>query len=179
MDGYKGEDFLTRAEAIQFIKNVKDAGLSELKERPTLPGQKPTTPPTDVPEEIANMVAAMEDIIANNPAYTDFDVAYSKTEVGVSVKETNKALLSYAIYENDEADAVLVFKATNPTVIDLTLDMLEAAGVTLNDEIRNAIREAPTLLEAKDTRVTTGGYEITVRPHAISSDRMTIHFQKL
>ncbi len=177
MDGYKGEDFLTRAEAIQFIKNVKDAGLSELKERPTLPGQKPTTPPTDVPEEIANMVAAMEDIIANNPAYTDFDVVYSSTDV--SVKETNKALLSYSIDEYSESDAVLVFEATDSTVIDLTLDMLEAAGVTLNDEIRNAIREAPTLLEAKDTRIITDDYQVTVRPHAISSDRMTIHFKKL
>ncbi|OGX68099.1 MAG: hypothetical protein A2189_00610, partial [Paenibacillus sp. RIFOXYA1_FULL_44_5] len=31
---YQGEDTLTRAEAVQFIKNVQDNGLQELKERP-------------------------------------------------------------------------------------------------------------------------------------------------
>jgi len=65
VEGFGGGDLLTRAEAIAFIKNVKQQGIGELKERPTDPTdrtelnrqyenmvknqQQPTTEPTPEP----------------------------------------------------------------------------------------------------------------------------------
>lgn len=37
VEGYKGGDYLTRAEVVQFIKKVKDKGLDEVKARPITP----------------------------------------------------------------------------------------------------------------------------------------------
>lgn len=45
VDGYKGSDLLTRAEAVQFIKNAKENGLTELKVRPTQPSDPSAIPP--------------------------------------------------------------------------------------------------------------------------------------
>ncbi|MDT3418142.1 hypothetical protein QO009_004067 [Brevibacillus aydinogluensis] len=42
--GYKGADFLTRAEAVQFIKNAKENGLTELKVRPAQPSDPSAIP---------------------------------------------------------------------------------------------------------------------------------------
>lgn len=45
IQSYAGSKTLTRAEAVQFIKNLKDAGVEEIKERPTKP-----SPVEDLPE---------------------------------------------------------------------------------------------------------------------------------
>lgn len=45
IEGFKGSDYLTRAEAIQFIKNAKENGLKELKVRPLQPSD-----PSSIPE---------------------------------------------------------------------------------------------------------------------------------
>lgn len=46
VDGYNGDDFLTRAEAIQFIKNVLANGMKEPLARPDLPSTKDQMPPS-------------------------------------------------------------------------------------------------------------------------------------
>ncbi len=43
--GFKAGDFLTRAEAVQFIKNAKENGLTELKVRPAQPSDPAAIPP--------------------------------------------------------------------------------------------------------------------------------------
>jgi hypothetical protein len=37
VEGFQGNDLLTRAEAVQFIKNIKDVGIAEAKTRPLSP----------------------------------------------------------------------------------------------------------------------------------------------
>lgn len=43
--GYEGDKLLTRAEAVQFIKNLIDSGMTELKERPAAPSDPAKLPP--------------------------------------------------------------------------------------------------------------------------------------
>lgn len=45
IEGYHGEDLLTRAEAVQFVKNVLESGLKELKVRPKEPSDPKLLPP--------------------------------------------------------------------------------------------------------------------------------------
>ncbi|KQN97029.1 S-layer homology domain-containing protein [Paenibacillus sp. Leaf72] len=45
VSGFHGNDFLTRAETVQFIKNAVDKGLNELKDRPSTPSD-----PNDIPK---------------------------------------------------------------------------------------------------------------------------------
>lgn len=55
IEGFKGEDLLTRAEAVAFVQNLLKSGLTELKPRPAQPSDPsllpplPTTPPEQQP----------------------------------------------------------------------------------------------------------------------------------
>jgi len=85
VEGYKGADTLTRAEAVQFIKNAKENGLRELKVRPAqpsdpgaipplsgqVPGQQPTMPgqtpnPATSPNGTATIVT---EVPSSNPEF--------------------------------------------------------------------------------------------------------------
>jgi hypothetical protein len=46
--GYEGDKLLTRAEAVQFIKNLIDSGMTELKARPATPSDPAKLPPLQV-----------------------------------------------------------------------------------------------------------------------------------
>jgi hypothetical protein len=74
LENYHGQDGLTRAEALQFIKNVVDKGITEIKERPFEP-----TNPADVltPEEkikfdeILNSSEGITDVSQLTPALVE------------------------------------------------------------------------------------------------------------
>lgn len=44
VDSFKGQDYLTRAEAVQFIKNAQEKGLTKLKVKPMLPSDPNAIP---------------------------------------------------------------------------------------------------------------------------------------
>jgi hypothetical protein len=44
VDSFKGQDYLTRAEAVQFIKNAQEKGLTQLKSRPVQPSDPNAIP---------------------------------------------------------------------------------------------------------------------------------------
>lgn len=48
IDGYEGADSLTRAEAIQFLMNLKNKGMTELKDQPTEKSDPALLPPLPV-----------------------------------------------------------------------------------------------------------------------------------
>jgi hypothetical protein len=98
LENYHGQDGLTRAEALQFIKNVVDKGITEIKERPFEP-----TNPADVltPEEkikfdeilnssegitdVSQLTPALIETIINSPGESEYertfdDVAWGKVE---------------------------------------------------------------------------------------------------
>jgi hypothetical protein len=74
LENYHGQDGLTRAEALQFIKNIVDKGITEIKERPFEP-----TNPADVltPEEkikfdeILNPTEGITDVSQLTPALVE------------------------------------------------------------------------------------------------------------
>jgi hypothetical protein len=70
----KGADFLRRAEAVQFIKNLKDKGQRELQKRPELPTPKDHMPkPKDdanPPAKVREVKNKMEEVVSQKyPGY--------------------------------------------------------------------------------------------------------------
>ncbi|WP_337101925.1 S-layer homology domain-containing protein [Paenibacillus sp. YIM B09110] len=83
--GYQGEGLLTRAEAVQFIKNVKDAGMTELKVRPEAPSDPTQLPPLKV--DISTTVKGAKNIVLDY-ALEDLKEFYPYTYTGDSEKVT-------------------------------------------------------------------------------------------
>jgi hypothetical protein len=89
LENYYGQEGLTRAEALQFIKNVVDKGITEIKERPFEP-----TNPADVltPEEKIK-----------------FDEILNPTEGITDVSQLTPELIEYIINKPGESEYKRVF----------------------------------------------------------------------
>ncbi|MFT9846063.1 S-layer homology domain-containing protein [Aneurinibacillus sp. REN35] len=66
IEGYKGSDTLTRAEAVQFIKTIKEKGTSTLMPRPETPSNPSNLPKLPVTQPKPG--SSIEDKVAKNPA---------------------------------------------------------------------------------------------------------------
>jgi len=181
IDGYKGADFLTRAEAVQFIKNLKDKGLRELQNRPELPTPKDQMPkPKDdanLPAKVREVKAKMEEVVSEK--YPGFIV--STVEDGVNITKGTKgadrlyASLSIATAKG-EVDRVIAFRATKDESIKLAVEMLKAVGVPVKDDFFDTLKEAAQT--GKESEHKVGNRELFVRPHPTNADHITIYIVK-
>lgn len=83
--GYQGEGLLTRAEAVQFIKNVKDAGMTELKVRPEAPSDPASLPPLKI--DVSSTIQGEKNIVLDY-ALEELKDFYQYTYTGGSEKVT-------------------------------------------------------------------------------------------
>lgn len=176
VDGYKPNDKITRAETVVFIKRLKDAGVKELNSRPSIPGgsveEKPAVNMTAETKKVAD---AMDKAIANNTKYVGMEVKKASSDITAVYTSNNDALASYTDNgSKDKYDNISVFKAKDANARSVVYVMLEALGVKVTDEIRNAIEEAPTAKVAKETIIDNSNVEIIITPHKTNPNRINI-----
>lgn len=80
IEGYEGSKPLTRAEAVQFIKNLKDAGMSELQARPEAPSDPAALPPLT---EETGEEQDESDVAGEEQGEDDIDAAGELNESGI------------------------------------------------------------------------------------------------
>lgn len=178
IDGYAPNDFLTRAEAITFIKNLKDAGVEELVERPIMPSDpvRPTKP-VDVPQEIKDVAEGLENIINNDSTYEGTEVRYAENNVVAKITQRNKTIVSYTpVRGSGSYDSIYVRDAMTKSSRDLGLKLLELLGYEVTDEIANAVHGAPDLMydDRKDSTFYSNGTKIVVSPHPVVSNEVAL-----
>lgn len=78
LNSYQGSKALTRAEAVQFIYNIKDKGIQEIKERPFEPSDPEEVLSPAEYEKYQNYIAGEKDII-----YRGFAIPSVPEEIGV------------------------------------------------------------------------------------------------
>src|SRR5690606_18939805 len=70
VDGYKPNDYITRAETIVFIKRLKDAGIQKLGTRPTAPGEEIVEEPkVEITKQIEKITNKIDSTITSNSVY--------------------------------------------------------------------------------------------------------------
>jgi len=180
VEGYMGADFLTRAEAVQFIKNLIDSGLRELQKRPELPTPKDQMPkPKDanLPAKVREIKTKMEEVVAKD--YPNYVVGASETGVTVAkgvLKGGNGSVAFSMALAEGELDRVISFKATEDDSLRLAVEMLKAAGVPVKDEFFDTLKEAA--ITGKESRPKVGNYELIVSPHWTNADHLTVFIKK-
>ncbi|MCM3430923.1 S-layer homology domain-containing protein [Brevibacillus invocatus] len=186
--GYKAKDLLTRAEAVQFIKNAKENGLSELNKRPAtgsptnqlpqLPGA--TTPPVgQVPPGTEPAVADFynklitDGIIAK---YPQFEAKVGKTSITLS---EGKSVAS-VVYDKtgNKINQIILWKNDAKGASDFAIDAIKAIGapMTKEAEFKKAIENSRTSTDVVEFR--GSGWTITITPHQTATDTTYIVVKK-
>lgn len=181
VEGYGADDFLTRAEAVQFIKNVKDKGLSELKERPDLPTPKEEMPPAQktIPQEIQKVATALEQYMEGKPAYEGYKVLASDN--GVSVTKGTRTGIGYEIPDPrwpGGTTNINVWEASNSHIVNLAIELMIILGVPVDDADKFSTEIQQQAILGATSKVEFGNYKVTVRPHSTNVDILYIEIKK-
>ncbi|MGG3884080.1 S-layer homology domain-containing protein [Brevibacillus panacihumi] len=182
--GYQGNSLLTRAEAVQFIKNAKENGLSELSKRPTSPS--PTNQLPKLPEQpkppVGQVPAGTPQAVADlyNKLITDGTIAkYTQFEAkagsgGITMFE-GKATVS-VVYDDSakEMNQVILWKNDAKGAADFAIDAIKAIGapMTKEAEFKKAIENSRTSTDVVEFK--GGGWRIKVIPHPVATDKTYI-----
>ncbi|MGE7274775.1 S-layer homology domain-containing protein [Brevibacillus panacihumi] len=180
VSGYKAKDLLSRAESVQFIRNVKEGGLSELSKRPasgSATSQLPQLPEAPKPP-VAQVPAGTPQVVADyfNKLITDGVVGkYPQFEAkagsgGVTMFE-GKAVASVVYSKtNDQMNQVILWKNEAKGAADFAIDAIKAMGAPMTKEadFKKAITNSRTSTDEVEFR--GSGWTIKVIPHPVATD---------
>jgi len=174
--GYKGNDYLTRAEAVAFIQRVKTRGLETLKERPRFPSTPATPTPTPtVPSGLKDAMSKLQKVVNGSNAYKGYTL--STPDDAVAIRDASgKPSVSYSpAASKSVSNIVSSFRAGDTASLKLTVDVLQAVGVAVPDSFVSKLQSA--VESGKEFTASYSGYTITVRPHPTAYNTLTIWFK--
>lgn len=173
--GFKGEDLLTRSETIQFIKNLKDQGMTALIEKPELstPIDQMPHAPAALPKTVQAVKDKMEQVVPSSPDYKDYQVLVS--DEGVSVAKNKRGGVSYGLAQSEGGtDSVIIFEVNTDGMIKLAVEMLRAAGVAVPDSFATDIKKAADTGIKSTHKI--GTRTVTIWPHPTNADYVSIDY---
>ncbi|MEX2460374.1 MAG: S-layer homology domain-containing protein [Paenibacillaceae bacterium] len=165
ISGYAGNDNLTRAEAIQFIKNVLDQGMAKLLPRPNDVSEASVLPglpidATNLPANLAPVFTKLKLIIKNYPG---FKVIATADRIGIAKDGNTFETVSFVPAKvNGQVSITHIYNDRSDTAIDLAVELLKAQDLELKDDFAEMIRNA--LKTGKKTTVSAGKIEILIAP---------------
>jgi hypothetical protein len=197
VEGYKGSDKLTRAEAVTFIKNVIDKRASdELLARPTVPsdpneiGQVPggnTGTKPDLPiEKILDgngddpVLLGRAEKVAAALKGTGYQVVYNVTNGGVIVKDpgTNKNFFVFVddSYKDPRYGIIIQYWNLNKNdgtaniradYLDAIVKAMNALGIKVGSDFKSALQKAEN--DGKERTFKAGNVTYYITPANLGS----------
>lgn len=176
--GYKASDYLTRAEAVVFIKRAIDQGLTELKERPSMPSSKDDMPKPekDLPTGIANVKDTIQKVINASGTYAGYQVKSSDTNVSIKDAAGYSTVGYTAASSANGYSRVVSFDAQNDASLRLAAELIKAVGIPVTNDFTTKLKNAAQT--GNDTELTVGGYQVYIEPGQTSADQVTVKFKK-
>lgn len=173
--GYKGSDLLTRAEAVQFIKNAKENGLDSLKNRPTSPSNPADLPKLPEPPKPVPTGNGTLDSLIKNMQQIDTSYQFKAGETSASFMGDNGKAVISATTNGNKVNSVILWDNTSSTNVELAIEVLKAAGVSKVDEagLAKAIKDGYNTAQEKTFNF--GGKEIQVSPSNKKPEITFIH----
>jgi hypothetical protein len=167
--GYAGSDNLTRAEAVQFIKNLLDQGMTKLLPRPqdvsdvSLLPALPAIPEdiSNLPANIASVYTKLQLIIKNYPG---FNVIAAADQIGIAKEGNTFDTVSFVPAKvKGQVSITHLYSDQSNTSINLAVEMLNAQGFALKDDFAQTIKNA--IKTGEKITVKSGGIEILIAPY--------------
>ncbi|MCM3457436.1 S-layer homology domain-containing protein [Heyndrickxia oleronia] len=142
VQGYEGSAKLTRAEAITFILNLKNKGVSDLKEKPTQPSDPSKLPNVpDKPEKPSQGLVLTPQKVVDSALPTLKENGFTNvrgTKDSMQVYDKNGDQVSF---ENLGYITIFASKDDNKALKSV-IGLAKAAGFTVNDEFISNIKNA-------------------------------------
>ncbi|MGN7170824.1 S-layer homology domain-containing protein [Paenibacillus cellulositrophicus] len=176
--GYKASDYLTRAEAVVFIKRALDQGLTELNGRPEMPSPKDDMPKPekDLPKVTASVKDTIQKVISGSNAFNGYQVKAGDSGVSVYDGDGYASVNYKKATSSSGYDRVISFDAQNDASLKLATETMRAAGVPVTDDFTTKL--VSTVQSGKDTQHSAGGYSIYIEPSETNANQITIKFKK-
>lgn len=172
IDGYNGSDLLTRAEAVQFLRNVIDmvdvVGLMERPAQPSNPADLPRLPEVKPVENTDAKLEALRKQVEQVMAKDGYKVTASSHEFSITLKDgDNKSVATYADYRGTggvrSVDLYKPIRSSDLKVdmirINATIKLIQAAGIPIDDNLADDMVEVLTT-SVKEKTVTNNGYKV-------------------
>ncbi|MCF6094527.1 S-layer homology domain-containing protein [Microaerobacter geothermalis] len=171
IESYDGEGTLTRAEAVQFIKNLKDKGIQELKVRPFLPSDPvdlPPLPKTDEQTKLENV----KEVLVERLKGTDNEIWIN----GDAVVATGVAAIEFADPTDPEQNNLIdIFKANTENGRLVATEMINAAGVPVDSNFPSLIKQ---VYETRETiTLVIDGVNIRIVANEFNLNAVHIYFK--
>lgn len=196
VEGYKGSDKLTRAEAVTFIKNVIDKRASdELLARPTVPsdpneiGQVPggNTNPTKPDPEIGKVGDGEDKVlldraqkVANAIKGTGYQVKYNTESAGVFIEDLSNGKVFFVYYNNSYKNpkygVVIQYGDLNKNdgtaniradYLDAIVKAMNALGIKVGSDFKSALQKAEN--DGKERTFKAGNVTYYITPANLGS----------
>jgi hypothetical protein len=165
ISGYAGSDNLTRAEAIQFIKNLLDQGMTKLLPRPndtSEAGLLPALPldATSLPTNLASVYTKLKLIIKNYPG---FNVITTADHIGIAKDDNTFDTVSFTPAKiKGQVSITHLFSDQSDTTINLAVELLKAQGLLLKEDFTQTLKNA--IKTGEKITVNAGDIEILIAP---------------
>lgn len=164
VESFKGKDTLTRAEAVQFIRNMMDRGVTELKFRPLAPS--PVEDLLELLPEETIALAGIEAVLKREvlPEYDGYTAANNNTDtVHLTDGQGNRAAaIVYDAVDEKRIKQVWVEDTRKDEYISLAADVLRAFGIPVGKGFADAIRQADE--ENQTIELSAGEKKLTIQP---------------
>lgn len=179
--GYQGSKSLTRAEAVTFIKNLLNKGMTELKERPT--DKTPSTEVGGVGNNVNNatqkVVEAANKFISGKKEFSDVQIqAPSDNVVGLVAVDVSKhdypTKLVLLMEDGQASKGIRLYQSQNDSYIGLAAEMLKAAGVPVDANFTKTVIKYRD--SQKEVEVKYGKYTVAIVPDRFDMNLMYIYY---
>lgn len=161
VEGYKGKDSLTRAEAAQFVKNLKDHGMKDLVAMPTKPSNTnniPSQATGDLLPRIAEIKDAVTSAVEERPNHT---VRVENNSIAVLVNGKS-GLGGLEVSSSGGQDLIVLHDGKNSESISLIVNIMQAAGIPVEDSFADVIADA--VKTRKQSTINAGKYTLSIEP---------------
>ena len=181
VEGYQAGKPLTRAEAVTFIKNLQDKGMTELKAKP----EEESLDIAIVNERTRKVAEAVRAYIKDKPEYADVELSVPEDyTMALSLKEpdgsyTQHKLIVYLDEVQQSSPGIHMYHATERKYTEVAAIILKAMGIPVKDDFVDKVvkqNDQNKGLNVRSLVVRYGDYVVDIIPDYFNYDEMHLYF---
>lgn len=174
---FRGQDTLTRAEAMQIIRNVYDAAERQLWARPKLPSSQ-SEMVEFVPERIAMLEAGKNEVVKQVKTLDPDLGIYNNAKDAIFVFRDEGKSIAFLKFEDGQRDkgyvTLMEDGRDDPARFEVMVALARAAGLDANESLINDIK---TVLKTRnEITMVIGDKQVHLLPHETDAASMWISF---
>lgn len=176
--GYRGQDSLTRAEAAQFVKNLRDQGMKNIKSRPTaLSDSSNVSLPNENLNAYSKAKAVKRRIDQELWNFSGYTSQLSGADLSIVKNTSGEAIIGFSVDDRDvNSSWIAHYAGADSTAVSITTKLVRAVGVPIDDSFPDLIYQA--LKDGEEQTHEYDGTQVEVKPSPFLEGVVTVVITK-